>query len=97
MQDIAFQMRPGSPELSCCSVNAPRGLGMLSSWAAMSAEDGIALNYYGPSEFILKTPSGGQARITQMTDYPISGQVSVGIESDTAACVAGTACAGTRI
>jgi DUF1680 family protein len=81
-QDIHFQQRPGSPELSCCSVNAPRGLGILSEWAVMSAEDGVVLNYYGSSEFTAKTPSGENVRITQKTDYPLSGQVAVNVKPE---------------
>ena len=38
--DIVFQARPGSPELNCCSVNGPRGLGMLAEWAVMQQGDG---------------------------------------------------------
>ncbi len=76
-QDIAFQARAGSPELSCCSVNAPRGLGMLSEWAVMSAKDGIVLNYFGPGEFAAKTPSGTAVRIVQKTKYPVEGRVSI--------------------
>ena len=81
-QDIAFQARAGSPELSCCSVNAPRGLGMLSEWAVMTAKDGIALNYYGPSEFTVRTPSGTDVRIVQNTEYPTGGRVSVKINPE---------------
>lgn len=78
-QEIAFQARPGSPELSCCSVNAPRGLGMLSEWAVMSAKDGIVLNYFGAGEIAAKTPSGTQVRFAQKTRYPIDGHVSLRI------------------
>lgn len=81
-QDINFQERPGSPELSCCSVNAPRGLGMLSKWAVMSAKDGVVLNYYGPSEFVVKTPSKAKLRIVQKTDYPLHGQVAIAIKPE---------------
>ncbi|HTQ10026.1 MAG TPA: beta-L-arabinofuranosidase domain-containing protein, partial [Fimbriimonadaceae bacterium] len=79
-QDIAFQARPGSPELSCCSVNGPRGLGMLSDWAAMSAPDGLAVNYYGPSAFRVHLANGSEVGITQKTTYPVSGRVSLTVD-----------------
>jgi len=48
---IVFQARPGSPELNCCSVNGPRGLGMLSEWAVMQISNRLVLNYLGPMTF----------------------------------------------
>ena len=44
--DIQFQCRPGSPELNCCSVNAPRGIAELSSWAVCMREDTLMVNTY---------------------------------------------------
>jgi DUF1680 family protein len=82
IQDIAFQARPGSPELSCCSVNGPRGLGMLSEWAVMSAADGIVLNYFGPAEFAARAPSGKRVVITEKTAYPLDGRVNITVAPD---------------
>jgi len=82
--DIVFQARPGSPELNCCSVNAPRGLGMLSEWAVMSAPDGVVLNYYGPSQFRIPLPSGNIVSIEERTDYPKSGNVTIRLTLDRA-------------
>jgi DUF1680 family protein len=80
--DIVFQARAGSPELNCCSVNGPRGLGMLADWAVMTAPDGIALNWYGPSTFTARTASGQKVTLTQETDYPIGGKVRLTVSPD---------------
>lgn len=80
--EIVFQARPGSPELNCCSVNAPRGLGMLSEWAVMSAPDGVALNYFGESRLSLRLASGNRVALEQTTDYPNRGKVSLLLSVD---------------
>ncbi|MCL5998740.1 MAG: glycoside hydrolase family 127 protein [Chloroflexi bacterium] len=78
--EIVFQAREGSPELNCCSVNGPRGLGMLSEWAVMQAQDGLAINYYGPCTSTLTLPSGNALTLVQTTTYPLDGQVALAIK-----------------
>ncbi len=75
--DIVFQARAGSPELNCCSVNGPRGLGMLSEWAVMTAADGLTLNYYGPATFAVPLASGTVVRLEQETAYPLDGRITL--------------------
>lgn len=75
--EIVFQARAGSPELNCCSVNGPRGLGMLSDWALMSGRDAIVVNYYGPGRFTARTPAGGRVQLEQATDYPRGGRIAL--------------------
>ena len=81
-QDIVFQARAGSPELNCCSVNGPRGLGILSEWAVMAAPDGMALNFYGPSVLTVPVRSGRKIQLTQDTDYPRSGRVRLTVSPE---------------
>lgn len=81
-QQINFQYRPGTPELNCCSVNAPRGLGMLSEWAAMRDGDAIVINFYGPCAFDIPLPDGKRLRITEETDYPLDGKVALAFECE---------------
>jgi len=76
---INFQCRPGSPELNCCSVNAPRGLGLASDWTIMRSPGGLALNYYGPLTITASTPGGQNLTLEQKTDYPVSGNVRIGV------------------
>ena len=77
---IVFQSRAGTPELNCCSVNAPRSLGMLSEWALMAASDGLVLNYYGAGELSGKLADGTPIKLAETTDYPLSGRVKLKIE-----------------
>ncbi|MHB0960119.1 MAG: beta-L-arabinofuranosidase domain-containing protein [Pirellulaceae bacterium] len=78
---IVFQSRPGTPDLNCCSVNAPRGLGMLSEWAIMRASDGFAVNYYGPLQARLTLPDGVTVALRQDTRYPLDGTVKIQIQT----------------
>jgi uncharacterized protein len=82
---IVFQARAGTPELNCCSVNAPRGLGMLSEWALMRSDDGLVVNYYGPMEANLTLNDGLVITVSQETDYPLDGSVRIRITPQRAA------------
>ena len=79
---IVFQAKPGGPELNCCSVNGPRGLGVLSEWAVMTAKDGVVLNFYGPSALTIPLPSGKKVRLVQKTDFPVSGDIHLTVSPD---------------
>jgi len=81
---IVFQSRYGTPELNCCSVNAPRGLGILSEWGVLSDDEGIVLNYYGPCTVEVPHPTLGRIRLTQTTDYPVGGAVRLAVDPERA-------------
>jgi len=78
---IAFQKRPGSEQLNCCSVNAARGFGMISDWALMqeAAPAALVLNWYGPST-ISVTVAGVPVKLRQETDYPRQGRIVLHVE-----------------
>ncbi|MBD3181406.1 hypothetical protein GF312_03880 [Candidatus Poribacteria bacterium] len=78
---IVFQARHGTPELNCCSVNGPRGLGMLSEWAAMTDDNGIVVNYYGPVESIINF-GDKQVKLLQETEYPVDGKIKITISPE---------------
>ncbi len=83
-EDIAFQIRPGSENLNCCSVNAARGFGLLADWGLMRQDGGLVLNYYGPST--LKAEVGGvPVTLRQETRYPQEGHIVLHVEPREAA------------
>ncbi len=77
--EIVFQARPGSPELNCCSVNAARGLGLVSEWALMNEtkDNGLVLNWYGPGVLRTRLAAETELRLTTRTDYPRTGLVQI--------------------
>ena len=77
--DIVFQAREGSPELNCCSVNGPRGLGMVSDWALMRCRGGLVLNWYGLSTMKVRLSSGITVELTQKTEYPRTGKITLNV------------------
>lgn len=77
---IVFQAREGTPELNCCSVNAPRGFGMLSEWALMRDADGLVLNYYGPATLEADLAPDLSVTLVQETAYPLDGAVTLRVQ-----------------
>lgn len=75
--DIGFQAREGSPELNCCSVNSPRGFGLISEWAAWQAAGKVTLNWYGPGTITVPLDDGQTLTLEQQTDYPRDNLVRV--------------------
>ncbi|MBM3998836.1 MAG: hypothetical protein FJ297_04710 [Planctomycetes bacterium] len=74
---IVFQSRPGTPELNCCSVNGPNGLGLLSEWAVLGDEHGLYVNYYGPGRTDVRLGDGSICSLIQTTDYPREGAIEL--------------------
>lgn len=74
---IVFQSRPGTPELNCCSVNGPNGLGLLGQWSVLGGTKGLYLNYYGPGQTKVQLEDGSAWSFIQTTDYPRGGNVEV--------------------
>lgn len=79
--DIVFQAIAGSSELNCCSVNAPRGFGMIGQWGMYVDDKTLTVNYYGASETTLRTPAGKAVEVSQMGGYPFDGDITLKIKS----------------
>lgn len=80
-KEIDFQIRPGTPELNCCSVNAPRILGLLSQWACMEKDGEIYINYYGNYETEMVV-QGKKIKISQKSNYPVEGKIHILLETE---------------
>ncbi len=78
---IVFQSRAGTPELNCCSVNAPRVLGMLSEWAVMSVADGLVLNWLGTGRCAANLADGTPVTIKSSDDVWRSGRTELRMET----------------
>ncbi|MCR5262535.1 MAG: glycoside hydrolase family 127 protein [Clostridiales bacterium] len=76
---IVFQSRPGSPELNCCSVNAPRGIGMLSEWAVAEDKDTVYINAFAAAS----AKCGNGAAIDISGNYPYDGEIQIKAEDFT--------------
>ncbi len=79
---IVFQSRVGTPELNCCSVNAPRGLGVISEWGILTdgSGKGFVINYYGPMEAEFDLAGGPHVKVSQETKYPVDGHITIHVD-----------------
>lgn len=82
--ELAFQIRPGSEDINCCSANAPGGFGYISSWALMHDDQGLVLNWYGPSTMSTQV-NGTSVTLRQATKYPANGEIKITVDPGVAA------------
>jgi len=69
-------------DICCCTSSGPRGVALIPTFAYGMKSDGIAVNLYGPSSLVATIPGGPKVRITQETDYPFSGRVTLKISPE---------------
>ena len=80
--EIVFQAMAGSSELNCCSVNGPRGFGMIGQWGVLAEGDTLTVNYYGASETVRELPGPGRVTLVQTGDYPFDGALRIRVSTE---------------
>lgn len=80
--EIVFQAVAGSSELNCCSVNGPRGIGMIGEWGVTVDGEQITVNYYGASETTITTAGGRRVTVLQSGSYPFGSDLKIQIKAD---------------
>lgn len=74
--------RQGYIRLSnCCPPNAVRTVAEVSHYAYSLSADGVWLNLYGSNKLTTKLSDGSPLQLTQETDYPWNGKVTIRLEN----------------
>lgn len=63
----------------CCPPNLVRTIAKVSGWAYSLSENGVAVNLYGSNELKTKLVDGSDLFLSQVTDYPWDGKVTITI------------------
>lgn len=66
--------------LNCCVASGPRGLFTLPLTTVMSQNDGLAVNFFTPGTYTVKTPKGQIAELVQETDYPVNDVIALSLK-----------------
>lgn len=83
--DAHGRFQPGDPARErkhvCCPSNLLRLIASLHGYAYSLTDSGIWLNLYGASTFDGSLPNGTTVALTQRTDYPWNGVISITIDA----------------
>jgi len=72
---------PKSPvHCYCCPPNVARTLAKLHGWAYSVSADAVWVNLYGGNNLQTELPNGSPVRLTQKTDYPWDGKVTIQVQ-----------------
>jgi DUF1680 family protein len=65
----------------CCPPNLVRTIAQVSGWAYSLSDRGVAVNLYGGNVLDTQLTDGSQIRLSQRTQYPWEGSVTITIEA----------------
>ena len=68
--------KPYKEEQNCCTSSGPRGWAMLPTFAYMTTDDGVVVNFFAPGTATLKL-RGDAVVVKQETNYPVDGRVKL--------------------
>ncbi len=68
--------KPYATEQNCCASSGPRGWALLPTFAYMTSDDGVVINFITPGAATLKI-NGETVTIKQETSYPFDGRVAI--------------------
>jgi DUF1680 family protein len=64
----------------CCPPNLVRTIVKVSGWAYSLSDNGVSVNLYGGNELETKLTDGSTLKLTQKTNYPWDGNISITID-----------------
>ncbi|MFD2256118.1 glycoside hydrolase family 127 protein [Luteolibacter algae] len=67
-------------ECFCCPPNLVRTVAKSSAWAYGLAKNGVSVNLYGGNKLSTKLQDGSPIELTQVTNYPWDGKVSITLD-----------------
>jgi DUF1680 family protein len=67
-------------ECFCCPPNLVRTIVKVSGWAYSLSDNGVSVNLYGGNELDTKLADGSTLKLTQKTNYPWEGNISITVE-----------------
>jgi len=85
--DFPYQLRwsggrvPYITLSNCCPPNTVRTVSEVQNYAYSLSKEGLWINLYGGNELNTTLKSGGKIRLTQTTDYPWDGNISIRFEA----------------
>lgn len=71
--------------INCCNANGPRAFALIPHVAYQTRKGAAIVNLYGPSTADIALRKGLDVRLSQTTDYPLSGHVSLRVDPQRAA------------
>lgn len=78
--DTETANREGYLHCFCCPPNLVRTIAQVSQWAYAIVENGLAVNIYGGNKLTTKLADGSPLKLTQTTQYPWEGRISIKVE-----------------
>ncbi|QHI39231.1 Non-reducing end beta-L-arabinofuranosidase [Kordia antarctica] len=67
-------------ECFCCPPNLVRTIAKVSGWSYSITKNGVAVNLYGGNKLDTKLTDGSPIKLTQVTEYPWDGKVTITID-----------------